>query len=145
MKATTVKENHRLEQRGPTGINQPRKMETSNPTRKEDQCQFKINIRLNLEDDSFYLSNKGLYPWWSSSDLHHLKNHGYARHPDLHYNHMVKVADVVVKMVWWNADSQACYNCAHILISPVICLTIKAFIIDKTKQNKWSSRLTKTI
>jgi hypothetical protein len=36
-----------------------RKIETSRPTRKEDQCPFKINIRLNLKDDLFYLCKKG--------------------------------------------------------------------------------------
>jgi hypothetical protein len=50
MKVTTVKENHRVEQRGTTGINQPRKMETSLPTRKEDICPFKINICFNEKD-----------------------------------------------------------------------------------------------
>jgi hypothetical protein len=59
MKVTTVKENLRVEQRGHTVINQPRKMETSRPTRKEDQCPLKINIRLNKKDDLFYLSKKG--------------------------------------------------------------------------------------
>jgi hypothetical protein len=59
MKATTVKENHRVEQRGPTGINQPRKTETPRPAWKEDQCPFKINIHLNLIDNLFYLSKKG--------------------------------------------------------------------------------------
>jgi hypothetical protein len=37
MKVQTVKYNHRLEQRGLTGINQPRKTETPHPTWKEDQ------------------------------------------------------------------------------------------------------------
>jgi hypothetical protein len=59
IKVTTVKVNHMVEQRGPKGINQPRKTETAGPTRKEDQCQFKINIHLNLKDDLFYLSKKG--------------------------------------------------------------------------------------
>jgi predicted DNA-binding WGR domain protein len=59
MKVTTVKENRRAEQRGPTGIQQPRKMETSLPTRKEDICPFKINIRFNKKDDLFYLSKNG--------------------------------------------------------------------------------------
>jgi hypothetical protein len=53
MKVTTVKENPRVEQRGPTGINQPRNMDTLHPTHKEDKCRFNINIRLNLKD---YLS-----------------------------------------------------------------------------------------
>jgi hypothetical protein len=56
MKVTTVKENRWAEQRGPTGIHQPRKMETSLPTRKEDICQFKINIRFSKKDDLSYLS-----------------------------------------------------------------------------------------
>jgi hypothetical protein len=59
MKVTTVvKENRRAEQRGPTGIHHPRKMEKSLlPTRKEDIiCPFKINIRFNKKDDHlFYL------------------------------------------------------------------------------------------
>jgi hypothetical protein len=59
MKVTTVKENRRAEQRGPTGIHQPRKTETSLPTRKEDICPFKINIRFNKKDDLFYLSKNG--------------------------------------------------------------------------------------
>jgi hypothetical protein len=59
MKVTIVKENRWVEQHGPTGINQPRKTETSRPTRKQDQCPFKLNIRLNMEDDLFYLSKKG--------------------------------------------------------------------------------------
>jgi hypothetical protein len=59
MKVTTVKENRRVEQRGPTRINQPIKMETARPTRKEEQCPLKINIRLNTKDDLFYLSKKG--------------------------------------------------------------------------------------
>jgi hypothetical protein len=60
LKVMTVKENRRADQRGPTGINQPRKMETSLPTRKEDICPFKINIRFNKKDDDlFYLSNNG--------------------------------------------------------------------------------------
>jgi hypothetical protein len=59
MKATTVKENHRAEQRVPTGIDQPRRMETSLPTRKEDSCPFKINSRVNKKDDLFYLSKNG--------------------------------------------------------------------------------------
>jgi hypothetical protein len=58
MKVMTVKKNHWVEQHGPKGINQPRKMETSHPTRKEDQCPFKINICLNLKDDWFYLCTK---------------------------------------------------------------------------------------
>jgi hypothetical protein len=59
MKFTTVKENRRAEQRGPTGIHQPRKTETSLPTRKEDICPFKINIRFNKKDNLFYLSKNG--------------------------------------------------------------------------------------
>jgi hypothetical protein len=59
MKVTTVKENCRVEQRGPTGINQPRKMETSLPTLKNDVCPFKINICFNKKDDLFYLSKNG--------------------------------------------------------------------------------------
>jgi hypothetical protein len=35
MKVTTVKENRRAEQCGPTGIREPQKMETSFPTRKQ--------------------------------------------------------------------------------------------------------------
>jgi hypothetical protein len=62
MKVTTVKENHRIEQRGPTGINQPRKMETSPPTQKENQCPLKINICLNMKDNLFYLSKKDQLP-----------------------------------------------------------------------------------
>jgi hypothetical protein len=59
MKVTTVKENHCVEQCGPTGINQPRKTETSLPTLKNDVCPFKINIRFNNKDDLFYLSKNG--------------------------------------------------------------------------------------
>jgi uncharacterized protein YlbG (UPF0298 family) len=59
MKVTTVKENRRAEQHGPTGIHQPRKTETSLPKRKEDICPFKINIRFNKKDDLFYLSKIG--------------------------------------------------------------------------------------
>jgi hypothetical protein len=58
MKVMTVKENRRAEQRGPTGIHQPRKTETSLPTREEDICPFKINIGFNKKDDLFYLSNQ---------------------------------------------------------------------------------------
>jgi hypothetical protein len=48
------------EQRGPTGIHQPHKTETSLPTRKEDIiCPFKININFNNKDDLFYLSKNG--------------------------------------------------------------------------------------
>jgi uncharacterized protein YlbG (UPF0298 family) len=50
MKVTTVKENRRAEQRGPTGIHQPRKI---------DICPFKINIRFNEKDDLFYLAKNG--------------------------------------------------------------------------------------
>jgi hypothetical protein len=59
MKVATVKENRQAEQRGPTGIHQPRKMETSLPTRKEDMCPFKINIHFNKKDDIFYLPKNG--------------------------------------------------------------------------------------
>jgi hypothetical protein len=59
MKVTTFKENRRAEQRGPTGIHQPSKMETSLPTRKEDSFPFKINICFNKKDDLFYLSKNG--------------------------------------------------------------------------------------
>jgi uncharacterized protein YlbG (UPF0298 family) len=59
MMVTTVKENRRAEHHGPTGIHQPRKTETSLPTRKEDICPFKINIRFNKKDDLFYLSKNG--------------------------------------------------------------------------------------
>jgi hypothetical protein len=59
MKVVTVKENHWVEQRGPTGIKQPRKMEISRPTQKEDTCPLKVSICLNLKDDVFYLSKKG--------------------------------------------------------------------------------------
>jgi hypothetical protein len=59
MKVMTVKETHRAEQRGPTGIHQPRKTETSLPTRKEDICPFKINIHFNKKDDLFHLSKNG--------------------------------------------------------------------------------------
>jgi hypothetical protein len=59
MKVTTVIENRRAEQRGPTGIHQPCKMEMSLPTRQEDICPFKINIRFNKKDDLFYLSKNG--------------------------------------------------------------------------------------
>jgi hypothetical protein len=59
MKVTTVKENRRAEQRGPTGIRQPRKTQTSLTTRKEDFFPFKINIRFNKKDDLFYLSKNG--------------------------------------------------------------------------------------
>jgi hypothetical protein len=55
MKVMTVKENRRAEQRGPTGIHQPRKMEMSLPTRKENIFPFKINIRFSKKDDLFYL------------------------------------------------------------------------------------------
>jgi hypothetical protein len=55
MKVTTVKENRWAEQRGPTGIHQPRKTETSLPTSKEDMCPFKINIRFIKKDDLCYL------------------------------------------------------------------------------------------
>jgi hypothetical protein len=59
MKVTTVRENRWVEQRGPTGINQPRKMETSLQTLKEDICPFKINIDFNKKGDLFYLSKNG--------------------------------------------------------------------------------------
>jgi hypothetical protein len=59
VKVTTVKENRRAEQWGPTGIHQPRKMETSLPPRKEYIFPFKINIRFNNKDDLFYLSKNG--------------------------------------------------------------------------------------
>jgi uncharacterized protein YlbG (UPF0298 family) len=59
MKVTTVKEDLRVEQRGPTGINQPQKMETSLPTLKNDVCPFKINIHFNKKDDLFYFSKHG--------------------------------------------------------------------------------------
>jgi hypothetical protein len=53
MKVMIVKENCRAEQCGPTGIHQPQKMETSSPTRTEDICPFKINIRFKKKDDLF--------------------------------------------------------------------------------------------
>jgi hypothetical protein len=59
MKVTIVKENRRAEQRGATGTHQPRKTEKSLPTRKEDICPFKTNIRFNKKDDLFYLSKNG--------------------------------------------------------------------------------------
>jgi hypothetical protein len=59
MKVTTVKENRWAEQHGPTGTHQPRTTETSLPTRREDICPFKINIRFNKKDDLFYLSKNG--------------------------------------------------------------------------------------
>jgi hypothetical protein len=59
MKVTTVKEKQRAEQRGPTGIRQPRKTETSLPTGKEDICPFKINIPFNNKDDLFCPSKNG--------------------------------------------------------------------------------------
>jgi hypothetical protein len=59
VKVTTVKYNRGVEQRGPTGINQPRKMETSLPTPKNDVCPFKIKIHFNKKDDLFYLSKHG--------------------------------------------------------------------------------------
>jgi hypothetical protein len=59
MKVTTVKENRQAEQRGPTGIRQPRKTETSFPTRKKDIFSFKINICFNKKDDLFYLFKNG--------------------------------------------------------------------------------------
>jgi hypothetical protein len=59
MKVTTVKENHRVEQHGPTGINQQWKTQTSPPTMRNDVCPFKINIRFNKKDDLFYLSKNG--------------------------------------------------------------------------------------
>jgi hypothetical protein len=59
IKVKTVKENHWVDQRGPIGINQPKKAETSLPTRKEDICPFKINIRFNKKDDLFYISKNG--------------------------------------------------------------------------------------
>jgi hypothetical protein len=59
MKVTTVKENRRAERRGPTGIHQPRKTETSLPTRKEDIFPLKISIHFNKKDDMFYLSKNG--------------------------------------------------------------------------------------
>jgi hypothetical protein len=51
IKVTTVKENRRVEQRGPAGIHQPRKMENSLPMRKAYICPFKINIHFNKKDD----------------------------------------------------------------------------------------------
>jgi SOS response regulatory protein OraA/RecX len=59
MKVMTVKENRWAEQRGPSGIHQPRKTETSLPTRREDICPFKISICFNKKDDLFYLSKNG--------------------------------------------------------------------------------------
>jgi hypothetical protein len=57
MKITTlVEETRRAEQREPTGIHQPPNTETSLPTRKEDICPFKINIRFKKKDDLCYLS-----------------------------------------------------------------------------------------
>jgi hypothetical protein len=44
MKVTTVKQNHRVERRGPTGVNQPKNAETSIPTWKEDKCPFKTTF-----------------------------------------------------------------------------------------------------
>jgi hypothetical protein len=61
VKVTTVKYNRGVEHRGPTGINQPRKMETSLPTRKNDVCPFKIKIHFNKKDDLFYLSKMDQY------------------------------------------------------------------------------------
>jgi hypothetical protein len=59
MKVMTAKENRRAEQRGPTGIHQPRKTETSLPTREKYIGLFNINICFNNKDDLFYRSKDG--------------------------------------------------------------------------------------
>jgi hypothetical protein len=41
MKVTTVKENRRINQCGPTEFNQPREIETTRPTRKEENVHSK--------------------------------------------------------------------------------------------------------
>jgi hypothetical protein len=60
-KVTTMKENHLVEQRGPTGIDQPRKTERSLPTLKNNVCPFKINIHFNKKVDLFYLLKTDQY------------------------------------------------------------------------------------
>jgi uncharacterized protein YlbG (UPF0298 family) len=87
MKVTMVKENLRVEQRGPTGINQPRKMETSRPTRNEDQCPLKIKIHLKKKDELFYLSKKGSV----SSHLVHVRYSVIFTRADQIYKNMQKM------------------------------------------------------
>jgi hypothetical protein len=55
--------NKACKQRGPIGINQPRKIEVSRPTWKEGKCPLTIKIPLNLKDNWIYLSKQ-----WSVDD-----------------------------------------------------------------------------
>jgi hypothetical protein len=107
MKVTTVKENQQAEQRGPTCIHQPRKMETSLPTRKEDICPFKIKIRFNKKDYLFYLSKNG------SVDTHsgHVRRTViFARADQIYKNVQKKIKDFEVANVKPSTASRILYQ-----------------------------------
>jgi hypothetical protein len=58
-KATLMKGNRNIEQRGPLGKTLPRKMTTTLPAVAQQRCPFRINIYYHKSDGYYYLSTNG--------------------------------------------------------------------------------------
>jgi hypothetical protein len=57
-KATLMKDNRNIEQRGPLGNTLPRKTTTTLPVVAQQWCPFRINIYYHKSDGYYYLSTK---------------------------------------------------------------------------------------
>jgi hypothetical protein len=72
----------------------------------------------------------------SSSDLYRASDPGQINYPDLHCNHLVKVADAACKMICREAASQHCTSLVLVDMLPSVWRSIEYFLIVETKKNK---------
>jgi hypothetical protein len=73
----------------------------------------------------------------SSSDLFRNSDPGYVSYPELHYNQLVKDADAACKMMYRVAASQPRTKRVHVDMLPSVWLSIKSFLLEETKKNKF--------
>jgi hypothetical protein len=93
-----------------------------------DSVSEPINISLLIKSSNFHFR--------SLSDLFRTSDPGYVSYPELHYNQRVKVAGAACKMMCRVAASQSRTSPVHVDMLPSVWMSIKSFLLEKTKKNK---------
>jgi hypothetical protein len=113
-KATLMKGNMNIEQRGPLGKNLPRKMTTTLPVVAQQRCPFQINIYYHKSDGYYYLSTKGNVQNFQKSLIcshhhHEIQNFVFSSRTDIEE----QVEKMVKQFEMTNSYTSTCLGMLH--------------------------------
>jgi hypothetical protein len=135
-KATLMKGNRNIEQRGPIGKTLPRKTTTTLPVVAQQRCPFRINIYYHKSDGYYYLSTNGNVQNFQKGLI--CSHHHHERHTVV-FSSRTDMDEHVEKMVkqfaMMNSSPSTCVRMLHRIDDRLYDVQTVANIFNKAKKS----------